>query len=544
MTIKKKMILMIITLVVLMLSFGIVENYALQAVSTVWAEYQEQSVKRRLYLFEIESHFGYGGFIHNFKNYVLRGQPKYIERFKKNEEVMFEAIRSLENLNPDEKEQIAINNIKDVASQYVNAIKVAEKMVKEGATSNEIDKIVKIDDSPAFEAFDVIEKNAVTVEESLKESMTQTLKYLVLFIAMASLGIIVFFVVYILMLFRFIKRLETMKQFASEIGSGNLAAQSHITGNDELSKIAADFDNMAANLKEMFTDIMKKAGQLNSSSNKLTDISSQLAASANEVSNHSNTVAAAAEEMSANMNSVAAATEQASTNLNLVATSAGDMSSTIDEIALNSEKGRTITQKAVSQAANASDKVSQLGNAALDIGAVTETINDISEKTDLLALNATIEAARAGDAGKGFAVVASEVKDLARQSTVATGEIKKSITGTQESASFTVKEIEQISTIINQVNEIVVMIATAVEEQSITTKEIAQNVLQASEGTKEINENISTSSTVAREIASDIGKVNTAVGEMADNGDQVKINAEDIANLAQKLNDMIGRFRV
>ncbi len=59
-----------------------------------------------------------------------------------------------------------------------------------------------------------------------------------------------------------------------------------------------------------------------------------------------------------------------------------------------------------------------------NIGDVVQIINRIAGQTNLLALNATIEAARAGEAGKGFAVVASEVKDLARGTAQATGDIE------------------------------------------------------------------------------------------------------------------------
>ncbi len=95
-----------------------------------------------------------------------------------------------------------------------------------------------------------------------------------------------------------------------------------------------------------------------------------------------------------------------------------------------------------------------LGMAAQAIGQVTETITEISGQTNLLALNATIEAVRAGEAGKGFAVVANEIKELAKQTAEATQAIKGKIEDVQTPTASTVTEIDQISTVINGVNEI------------------------------------------------------------------------------------------
>ena len=326
-------------------------------------------------------------------------------------------------------------------------------------------------------------------------------------------------------------------------GEGDLTKRLEASSKDELGDLARWFNTFLEKLQRIIKDIAGNAETLAESSTELSSISKQLSSGTEQTSAKANTVAAAAEEMSSNMTSVAAATEQASTNVGTVATAAEQMTGTINEIAKNTEKAQAITGEAVSQAKSASGKVDELGQAAKEISKVTETITEISEQTNLLALNATIEAARAGEAGKGFAVVANEIKELARQTASATGEIKEKIEGIQGSTEGTIGQIEQISKVINDVNEIVTTTATAVEEQSVTTKEIANNVAQASQGIAEVTENVAQSSTVAADIARDISDVNQAAGEMSNSSAQVNMSAQELSRLAATLMGMVSKFR-
>ncbi len=332
--------------------------------------------------------------------------------------------------------------------------------------------------------------------------------------------------------------------FAQKMADGDFTAKLDIDRGDEIGVLAKALNHMVTNIGTIFKDIARGVETLTTSSAELSAVSDQMSAGAEQTSSRANTVAVASEEMSANMESIAAAVEQASTNVGIVASSAEEMTATIDAIAKNTEKASRITAEAVKESNSASEAVNQLGQAAQQIGQVTETITEISEQTNLLALNATIEAARAGEAGKGFAVVANEIKELARQTAEATGEIKRRIDGIQSSTNGTVDQISQISKVVHQVNEIVSGIATAVEEQSVTTKEISENVLQASQGIAEVTENVSQSSGVAGEVARDIAEVNQAASEISNSGSQVNMSAGELSGLAEKLSEMVGRFKL
>ncbi len=342
---------------------------------------------------------------------------------------------------------------------------------------------------------------------------------------------------------RITRPLNRSKDFAETLAEGDFREKLEIRQQDEIGELAVSMNRIVENTGTMIKGITEGMNTLAASSTELSTIAEQMAASAGQTSGRSETVAAAAEEMSANMNSVAAAVEEATTNLGVVATATSEMSSAVGEIAQNTSRASTITDTAVKAVQAASGRIDELGQAADEIGKVTEAISGISDQTNLLALNATIEAARAGEAGKGFAVVANEIKELAKQTVEATNEIHSRIAGIQDSARSTVTEIGDISAVISEVSTIVTTIAAAVEEQTATTREIAANMQQANLGLQEITKNVSQSSTVSAEIAREIVEVSQAAREMATAGSQVRESVTDLSRLAEKLNHLASAFR-
>lgn len=332
--------------------------------------------------------------------------------------------------------------------------------------------------------------------------------------------------------------------FSKKMSQGNFTSQLDIHQEDEIGILANALNEIVTNLGGMFRDIANDVNVLSTSSGSLRTISEQMDKGSEETAFKSNTVASAAEEMNANLSSVAAAIEETSVNLSSVATATEENSATISEIATNSEEAKNISDEAVMQAKSASGDMARLDQATQDIGTVTETITKISEQTNLLALNATIEAARAGEAGRGFAVVAGEIKELSRQTAEATHQIKSQIVGIQETSSNTIKGIEKITTIIDNVNDIISKIALTITEQSSATQEIGGNIAQASLGIQEVNENVSQCSLVADEISKDIAGVNQEASEMSTGSSQLNHSAEELAELAEKLKNMVGRFEV
>ncbi len=341
-----------------------------------------------------------------------------------------------------------------------------------------------------------------------------------------------------------LSRIILLKDYAKKMSGGDFTHTLTWGQKDEFGELADSLNVTSDKLGRMFSVITSEVISLSSSSNTMFTISGQLEKGVVEMTDRSFTVAAAAEEMSSNMNTVAAASEESSTSITLVAAATEEMSSSVTDIAEHLARARSVALKAVSKSGTASEKVNDLGGAAAEISKVTEVITEISEQTNLLALNATIEAARAGEAGKGFAVVANEIKELARQTSLATQDIKDKVKGIQDNTAQTSDEIKEITQVIHDVNDIVATIATSVDEQAKATREIAGNVSQAATGIQEVNENVSQCSLVASEIARDIAHVNGIANTIKSGSRNVKENAGELSDFARKVKDMVGIIKL
>ncbi len=327
-------------------------------------------------------------------------------------------------------------------------------------------------------------------------------------------------------------------------GEGDLTRRLAVTTQDEIGELARYFNRFMDKLQGMIRDIAGNTSTLAGLSTELSSTAAQLASGAEETTAQSSTVAAAAEEMATNMSGMAASTEQMSANVKTVASAVEEMTASITEVARNAEQAAAVADSASRLAAESGEKIGQLDAAAAEIGKVIEVIQDIAEQTNLLALNATIEAARAGDAGKGFAVVATEVKELAKQTAGATEDIRRRIEAIQGSTAETVRSMGEITKVIGTVNDVSRTIASAVEEQSITTKEIAQNVAQTASAAELVSQGVSQTASASGEITRNIAGVDTAAKQTAQGAAQTRTAGQEMSKLAEQLQAVVGQFKV
>ncbi len=132
-----------------------------------WNLYKNEASKRLELVTQLKSQVGYGGIIHQFKNYVIRGQQKQVDKVNKlyNDFVTtINQYKKLKSLNSKEKQALA--NIEKIITLYHKNLSVAIDLKAQGKSVKEIDKTIKISDSPALNGFkDLIEAASVIVKK-------------------------------------------------------------------------------------------------------------------------------------------------------------------------------------------------------------------------------------------------------------------------------------------------------------------------------------------------------------------------------------------
>lgn len=252
--------------------------------------------------------------------------------------------------------------------------------------------------------------------------------------------------------------------------------------------------------------------------------------SSNSLTGHQQTET---EQIATAVNQMVASIQEVARNAQNAATAAehADQETTKgQQLVTDASKAITILENDITQATGV---INQLETHSTDISKVLDVIRGIADQTNLLALNAAIEAARAGEQGRGFAVVADEVRGLAARTQQSTSDIQDMITVLQDAAKSAVVVMERsnvqtratvdqaqqaadalagIGQRVNEITDMNMQIAGAVEEQSMVSEEINRSIVRIQD-TSEKNVH---SGQTNRSRADDVSQLTGSLHELAE----------------------------
>lgn len=461
-----------------------------------------------------------------------------------------------------DKEQKLFEQLQTEVNTYMD---IHAQIIESGRT-NDMDKArgLLVQTEASFEDMkktitqlvDLNQEGSNTAVKETKAVYHKGLIYTALLVA-ASVLISIFIWLYITR--NIVKPIIRMKESANHIAEGDLSNDMEpLNSKDELGDLNEALQKMVGNLR----DIVGYS----------KDISSRVLSSSQVLATATNETRSGSKHITETMNEMAEGSEQQAQDAVTIAESMNEFTENIDK-AYNhgitiSDTSQNVLELAVSGNENmatslqqmktihhivqeAVHKVRSLEQHSQDINKLVQVINGIAEQTNLLSLNAAIEAARAGESGKGFAVVADEVRKLADGVSDSVQDITRIVNGTQQEIHTVITYLESSFTEVEKGTENLTDTGQAMQhiKQSVThvvdsIKEVTDGLKQLTNQSITINQSIENIASVSEESAAGIEETFSITEQSAHSMDQVLLNAEELEQLANELNEKMGQFTI
>lgn len=284
------------------------------------------------------------------------------------------------------------------------------------------------------------------------------------------------------------------------VGLAELVGTLHASITD-VSGRADGLSGSAGDMRETATDLDGSSRQLAELAapmrEALSGVSSIIATVADTSARTSDAIEATSREtqmLAGELGVVAVQAHESSAEVIRVSEAIEQMSTSLREVSSQTSRLATTAAEARGFVGEANERIDVLGVHAEEVESVVGLVTDIANQTRLLALNATIEAAKAGASGAGFAVVANEVKSLAQQTSEATKIIARQVKSIREGTEGAIGGIGKVTEIIGEIDDTAVLIAAAVEEQSVTIHDINSATAAVAQANHEVVQRVSAAS--------------------------------------------------
>ncbi len=451
--------------------------------------------------------------------------------------------------------EIELNKYRDVRGEYLTLISSGNRE----EAIRKFDEVTQIKKGMDEKLRKLVEYNNQWAKEDIDNSTTaykNSIKITVIIIAISIILATLLATILIKSIMRFLNK---TKAFADRLSDYNFSMPIVIESANEFGKLGVALNKAQENVANLITEVMNSAQDMGASSEELSATVEEMASNFENINEATKQINTAAQETSATAQEISASVEEVDSSIVILSNKASDGSTNAIQI---KNRAIEIEESSKNSLENASKlyrdvereilKGVEKGKVVEEIKLMAETIEQISEQTNLLALNAAIEAARAGEEGRGFAVVAEEVRKLAEQSSIAVKNVKSTINEVKDAFkslsdnsneilkfvdSKVSPEFKNFVQVGEQYEEDGVFVSSMSEDIASMSEEISATIDQVSEAIQNMAEMTQTSSDNLNGIQESINESTKAV-------EQVAITAQSQAELAEKLNEIILKFKI
>ncbi len=233
-------------------------------------------------------------------------------------------------------------------------------------------------------------------------------------------------------------KVDSLLGVVSKAAAGDLTGAVTISGDDSIGRLGDGLKTMVENLRRLLNNVQKAGIQVTTSATEIAASAKQQEATGIEQAQTSIEILSTTREISANTTQLLRTMEEA--------TAVADFTTSATAEAQGNLRRMDLTmQHMVAATDSINAKLAALSEKASNINSVLITITKVADQTNILSLNAAIEAEKAGDAGRGFSVVATEIRRLADQTSVSTWDIDQMLKEMQSAVSASVMGMDKFS---------------------------------------------------------------------------------------------------